>query len=298
MLTRITPGMLWAGLVISAAAAAIFRTIERNDPGDRMAALWSGGTSQMLHLVAYVLVLLFCLKIRSDYPAPSAMRLAWVLMACCAAVSMVRHAFEFIAVLAGWIPGRVSTVVGFRQIPIALSLLFLTGGLVAMWSSFAAIGLGMRFRASDLFTAAAILGLVPWVLSTRSTLNDSSSVYPLIRVLQAASPVLLAAPALVGLALHRISVEMGGGQLALSLRYLVVFLVFRLAALLVQFSPAIGTWPLSAEVAQALFAAATWLFVLAVASRWHLTISADQLSTRYETDPAAEIARLAGRPIR
>lgn len=97
-----------------------------------------------------------------------------------------------------------------------------------MWSPFAAIGLGLRFRPVNGFLAIGILGL----------------------------------------ALHRISVEMGGGQLAASLRYLVAFLMVRLAALVNR------------------------LFVLGVHHRWQLTVADGRLADRYEANPEEEIQTL------
>ncbi|MBS1873244.1 MAG: hypothetical protein JSU00_08515 [Acidobacteria bacterium] len=51
----------------------------------------------------------------------ASMRLAWLLMAGCAALSAVRHAFEWIAVAAGWTQTRLTTLVSLRQIPIVLA---------------------------------------------------------------------------------------------------------------------------------------------------------------------------------
>jgi FtsH-binding integral membrane protein len=148
-----------------------------------------------------------------------------------------------------------------RQIPIAVSLILLTAALVAMWSSFTSIGLGLRFRRSDALLLIVILALVPSIFSLRENMNDARSVYPLIRHLQSSSPLLLAAPALVALVLHRISQEMGSGQLAISLRFLVASLVLRLLALMVAVSPALASIKAVAAISSAVFFAAPFMFV-------------------------------------
>ncbi len=72
------------------------------------------------------------------------------------------------------------TLVSLRQNPIALTLVLLTGALMAMWSSFAAIGLRTRFRKLDLVGFAATAACVPFVLALREGMADchSSRLHP------------------------------------------------------------------------------------------------------------------------
>jgi hypothetical protein len=283
--------MLWASLTAAALAGGYLRTLQLSDPHKYLVHAWPYGSAPM-NLIAYTVALYFCLKIAADHPHSSTMRLAWLLIAASAVMSLIRHGFECLTFLTGWAETRLTTLTSLRQIPIALSLVLLTAGLVILWSSFAAIGLGLRFRRSDVVWIIVILAFVPSIFSLRENLADSRSAYALIRHIQSASPLLLAAPALVGLALHRTSQEMGGGQLATSLRFMVVFLLLRLFALLVSVSPGLAGIPGIAVGAQAAGWAAPWLFPLAAVHRWRLTIAASNLADRYESNPEEEIAEL------
>jgi hypothetical protein len=130
-----------------------------------------------------------------------------------------------------------------------------------------------------------IVAFVPLTLSVRENLADARSAYPLIRHLQSASPILLAAPALVGIVLHRIRQEMGGGQLATSLRFMLAFLVVRLAVLLVGNLPIRDEFPSLLIATQAASWAAPWLFplmgrALAVPSGGRETLESDRFRRR------------------
>ena len=247
--------------------------------------------TELLNLSCYVLVLWYCLKIIGDHRSRSVMRIAWILMACSAGASIGRHFFEWLTAAAGWNRTMQNSLTSLRQIPIVIAMLLLTAGLIVMWSSFTHIGLGLRFQWSDYLLAAATVIFTPWIFSLRGHLNDAGSVYPVIRALQSASPILLAAPTLVALALHRISVEMGGGQMARSLRSLVVFLFLRLAVMLVT------PYTESVLVVRSMIAGfslcAVWFFASAVCYRWQLTEEASALAERYDADPGHEIRRLA-----
>jgi len=241
---------------------------------------------------AYALALFLCFKIQADYPADSRMRLAWRLIAASCAFAVLRYMVDWIAVC--WRDRMDATLVSLRQIPIALTLILLTGGLVAMWTSFAAIGLGSRFRRLDLLGFAATAACVPFVFSLREGMADAQSGYAFIRYIQSASPILLAAPALAALALHRISHEMGQGTLAVSLRVLAVSLVMRLVSLWIGSSP-VSRQPYFYALALAAHSAASWIFVQAIFQRWSLTVQAARLAERYKRDPEGEIAELSRR---
>ncbi len=243
---------------------------------------------------AYLIAFFFCRKIQADYPADSSMRFAWRLIAASSAFAVFRYGIDWIAV--SWRDSMDPNLVSLRQIPIALTLVLLTGGLVAMWTSFTAIGLGTRFRKLDLVGFAATAACVPFVFSLREGMADSHSSYTFIRHIQSASPILLAAPALAALALHRISHEMGQGTLAVSLRLLAVSLVMRLVSLWIG-SSAVGRDAYCYAFALALQSAASWIFVQAIFQRWSLTVKATRLAERYERDPQREIAELSRRLV-
>ena len=296
MRVRCSPGMLWVGLGISAAAGAASTTVGFLYPGSKL----SHDTStlyQPLYVIAYAVAFHFCRKISSDHRDASTMRLAWLLMAASCAASVVRHVFEWTGYLLGWHhTPLLTTVVTLRQIPTVLAMSLMTASLVAMWSSFAAIGLGVRFQWRDALFTAIILGLMAADLVHRQNMWDMNSAYALMRQLQMLSPVTLALPALLGLVLQRISEEMRGGQFAHFLRFLVWSLLLRLASLLTTFSPSLrGIWVV-AVIGTAAFWAAPWLLALAVVSRWRLTESLHALAELYDRDPAEGFAILSADP--
>lgn len=253
---------------------------------------WFYSSRNMELAAAYALALVLCLKIQADYPADTRMRLAWRWIAASCGFAVLRYVFEWVVI--NWRDAMNPTQVSLRQIPIALTLILLTAGLAAMWTSFTAIGLGNRFRRLDLLSFAATVACVPFVFSLREGMADARSGYAFIRYLQSASPVLLAAPALAALALHRISHEMGEGRLADSLRLLAVSLVLRLVSLW------IGSSAMSREasfyaLALAAHSAASWIFAQAIFQRWSLTVQAARLAEQYRRDPEREIAELSRR---
>ena len=277
---------LWGFLAIAAIAGAAHGSLLVASPGSRTVR----GLQISLHIltaIAYACATHVCAKIASDYRDRSTMRLAWRLIAASAGFAVIRHSFEALALAAGWVDTLLTTLVSLRQIPIVISLILLTAGLVAVWSSFASIGMGLRFRGADVLVLGIIIAFVPSILSLRDEMSDAQSVYPVIRHLQSASPLLLAAPALVSLALHRIGQEMGGGQLAVSLRCMVAFLLMRLLALFLGLYPGV---PAVTIASRTVWWAAAWLFLLAVSYRWRVTLSASELAARYEADPEAELA--------
>jgi len=283
---RRVEALLWAGFSASAVLVA-YREWPR---GHSIFAV-----DQLLYTAAYVVALWLCLRVLSDHTIGSTMRLAWMMMAWSSIFSIIRHTFEFGARAAGWETTRLHTTVSLRQIPIVLALVCLTAGLIAMWASFAALGMGVRFQWMDLVWAALILAFVPLIINSHENMQDAHSAWPLIRYLQSASPVLLAIPALLGVVLHRIRQEMGGGQLAVVFRLFIAFLLLRLVALSASVTAIRVELPVLAAIAEAGGAAAVWLFPMAALKRWQMTVAASELARRYESNPGAELERLASR---
>ncbi|MCS6953976.1 MAG: hypothetical protein RMK57_04870 [Bryobacterales bacterium] len=285
---RVQPPWWTLLLVASAAAGTVHGLLLVSGAGTQTVR----PLQMALHLAAaaaYLVAVHLCRKIASDHGEKTRMRLAWGLITASAAIAVLRHVFEWLVLATGWIDAHLATLVSLRQIPIVLSLLLLTAGLAAMWSSFAAVGLGLRFRPSDGLLLGAILALVPAILVLRDSMHDAQSAYPLIRRLQSASPLLLAAPAAMSVVLHRIRQEMGGGRMAASLRCLAAFLVMRLVSLWLGLIPGVAA---ATILSRTLWWAAPWLFVVAVWHRWQVTVSAAQLAVRYETDPETELAEI------
>jgi len=280
---------LLAGVVVAAAlAGTVYGVLLAGQaPGtiDPVRLLLQG-VMHGITTIGYAAATWYCLKIAADYPDSSSMKLAWRLIAAHAVFAALRHGFESMAVVMGWMTNYPITLVSLRQIPIVVSLILLAAALIALWSSFTVIGIGLRFRVADYVLLGMILALVPLILVQQQEMVDSRSAYVFIRRLQAASPGLLAVPAAVSLVLHRISQEVGGGRLALSLRLLALFLLMRMLSLFLGLFP---EWPILTVASRTTFWATPWVFLLAVFYRWQMTVSASELARRYEVDPEGEI---------
>lgn len=281
--------LLRVGFVSGLLVGALIHIAALENPASVQSAVTSAA-GQSLNVIAYSITFLLCWRIRKDHHSPSTMRLAWTLMAASSAVAILRHLFEGVMYAGRWNVGHPNGVMGLRQIPIVISLLLLTMGLAAMWRSYASIGLGLRFRAIDLFIAVALAGIGWKIWMLRDLMNDAHSIYPFIRVLQSASPAILLIPALLGLVLHRISQEMGKGQLSQSLTLLVLFLSFRMCGLLAGLSPVLS--PYAGMPAMSAFFGASWLFALAVFHRLQMTVSVEGMVRRYDADPRGALRQL------
>jgi hypothetical protein len=292
MAARRTETALWTGLVIAAMGGVAAKIQEFAHPGTPLTNFGNHGY-EPFYLIANAVAVYFCLKIASDHHQRSTMRVAWLLMVASCAMAIVRHAFEWTALLLGWHETeRLVSLVSLRQIPTVLAMVLLTAGLATMWSSFAAVGLGVRFRWRDAVLPTLVVGLMAAGLSERQEMWDDRSVYPFMRYLQWSSPVTIALPALIGLALQRTLQEMRGGQFADFLRYLVWSLLLRLASLQITFSPSLKAISFLAAAGAAAFWAAPWLFAMAVVRRWRITESLDQLADIYARNPEEGFATL------
>ena len=281
---------IWTVLVVTAITAAGFRLFETLDP-QNMGPWGTLPKSHLVHLLAYAIAAMFCCRIVADYPSRSPMRTAWSLLLASSLVAILRNGYEYWVVLAGPVANMVPV---WRHIPLLLSLLLLMAALLVMWRSLAALGFGLRFRLIDVALMGMILCLAIWIWSLRSGLADASSPLAAVRVLQLLSPPLIAGSALLAVVLLRVSEEMDGGSLAVSLRYLVAFLVIRIALLALAVTPGTRISPAWSVVGSAVSSSYTWLFVLGVGHRWNVTASAKDLQQRYQADPETGLAFLYG----
>lgn len=223
---------------------------------------------EVVRLLAYLVALGYCLRIRADHPAAGRMRRAWEWMGVSAGLSILRHAYELTGLLRGWELG----VMSWRQILIVLSLLSLTVGLVELWRAFQRVGLGLRWRGIDWVWLGLIVVLAVPAMLNWERMGDARSPVAAMRYLQFLSAILLAVPAMLSLGLHRISEEMTGGKWAVALRWMVGFLLLRLVNLCV-----VTAWPEWADSIVLSSWAAPWLFAMAAAERWSVTRAAERM---------------------
>jgi hypothetical protein len=211
------------------------------------------------------------------------MRAAWLLLAVSSGFGVVRQVFEFAAVAAGW-RSAAPEIMNLRMIPVTLELTLLAAGLALMLRSYVSLGLGVRLRWTDALWLAVMLSMVPAVLSMRGNLSAAHSVNTVLRDLQAFSPAFMAVAALFGILLHRVAQDMEGGELAGSLRLIVVYLMCRMMGMVVRSWPDVYNNFAVSVALLAIARSATWLFTLAVSRRWRVTERANEISQSYAGD--------------
>lgn len=230
--------------------------------------------------------------IAREHGRGQAMRRAWMLIALGMLCNAARIAYELGFHFAGHTDSSLSPLLGLRQFPIVASLVAMSVGLHAMWSSFRSLGLGVRLHKLDWALMAAIILLIPPVVWSRSGLNDARSPFAIVRYLQVASPALLAIPASMAVVLYRISRELGEGFMALALRWMAAALGIRLVALVV--ATAITE---SNTAGNPLVIFAHWAFLAALLCRRRLSLVTSDLVEQYSMSGPALLATLGWKKI-
>ncbi len=254
-MNRLTPRWLYCAMAASLAAVALPALLSQP-----RAAEWLSLAGKEL---AYGLATLFCLRIAAEYRRQPVLRWAWFLLASKAIVSMLRHALEMSSL------EPLPHIHVYRQISITLALLFLLGGMVTMAHAFLRTGLGFRIQRVDLFAVALVFALVSVILTFHDHLSEARVPLLAPRTLQLFSQVVLAIAGAFSVILHRIILEMGGGKLAIAMRFLVAHIVGRVVLVVTGHilwpnSPLHPHWDLVSRLA---FDATTWIFALAACYR-------------------------------
>jgi hypothetical protein len=254
-MNRITPRWLYFAMAASltATAAAYF--------------LFHAPTVEIVSLLskelAYALAACFCLQIASEYRRQPALRLAWLLLAANAIVSIVRHALEM-----SWFEQSPHLHL-YRQIAITLALLFLLGGMWTMAYAFLRTSLGFRIHRIDVVAVATVFALVSLILFYRDHLSEAHLPLLAPKNVQLFSQVVIAVAGASAVLLHRIILDMGGGKLAIAMRFLVGHTVGRVVLVLTgqilrPYAPLHPGWDTLSHLA---FDATTWIFALAACYR-------------------------------
>ena len=210
--------------------------------------------------LAYLLATGFCLKVASEYRRQPALRLAWLLLAANALLSLARHILEM-----SWFEKNPSGPL-YRQLVITLALLFLVGGMWTMARAFLRTGLGFRIHRIDICAVTVVFALLSAVLFFHEHLSEALSAP---RNVQLFSQVVIAVAGASAVLLHRIILDMGGGKLAIAMRFLVGHIVGRVVLVLASeiVAPTVAArhvWELLLRLA---FDATIWIFALAACYR-------------------------------
>lgn len=151
-------------------------------------------------------------------------------------------------------------------------------GVLSMWRAYHKVGLGFRIEVRDYVAMTGVLLIFLSLYFFRANLTEAQSPYLTSRILQPVGLVLLANCTAVSLVLHRLAVQMGGGQLAWALRWLTIYVLLRgVLVLLNAAKPELSSLGGSEFVrifAEAGWQLIPWLAALAAVSRAELTVRA------------------------
>ena len=174
-------------------------------------------------VAAYLIGLVSCWRVAGTYPNSSFIRLGWLAMGGNCILSVCRH-LVLNPLFANFLGprDRVYLLSQAFQLP---ALLLVLSGMFAIWWGVYRLGLGFRLRwlyCAGVIAAAAFL---TWIF--RDSLSHAHSGHGVTAVLQAISLGLLIGIGGVGLLLHGLSMQMGGGRLAVVMRCFAVYALTR-----------------------------------------------------------------------
>lgn len=181
-------------------------------------------------VVAYLIGLVSCWRVAGTYPNGSFMRLGWLAMGGNCILSVFRHLALnplFWGVLRPL--DRVYLLSQAFQLP---ALLLVLSGMLSIWWGVYRLGLGFRLRWLDCAGVVLAAAIVGWTF--RHSLSLANSKVGIAAVLQTVSLSLLISIGGVGLLLHGLAMQMGGGRLAVVMRCFAVYALTRAVLTLSQ----------------------------------------------------------------
>lgn len=248
-------------------------------------------------MVAYGVALLLSLEVAAEYRQAHWARLAWLLLAANAAISLVKRSigsplFDFL--MEGY---RTSPLRGLLDnllvVPANLCLL---GGLLAMWWAFHRIGLGFKIERRYWAAMIGVAALFLTLLVFRGSLSQGQSPYLISRIMQPLGLMLLGVISAFGLVLHAYAVQMGDGRLSAVMRWLMFYVLLRGVLVLLRglLSPKL---PLALDIPSdldewvfdLLWQVVQWAAAMAAACRAQLTVSAAQQLEQLRAAKAAVV---------
>ncbi|MFN7930059.1 MAG: hypothetical protein U0Y68_19475 [Blastocatellia bacterium] len=289
--TRLTPRLIWCalGLHLSLRLVALLLLYSGSEAV-------GGGMLDVLRVVgsflAYALAFFICWNVAEEYRGTHWMRWAWLALTLDAGLSLLRPFSRPMALLGQAVdlyvtPPHYALFLHLVLVPANLCLLL---GLLAIWWAYHETKLGFRLRRRDGVAITALFVLMLLFFLFRELLTEAQAVYRLTSNLQLFEQLQLFLIAAASLLLHRVSIQMGSGRLALVLRWMTIYALFRLGMVLTV-SLARFFFPqqlhLITDLAEFGWQSAPWLFAVAVAYRAELTaLAAARLKRVRENAPA------------
>ncbi len=277
---RITPKVVWFGLALNLGAFLAVHLPWRAGLAPRLWVTESAIRTGFLCL-AFALALALNLEIAAEHRETWWLRVAWLALAANAGVSVVRIIVESSLFNLIW-PGYTRAPLWglLQHLTIVPANAFLLFGLLAMWWAYHRVGLGFTIEKRDYAVIAGILILFFALMVSREGLSQARSPYDVSRWLQLIGLALLSFCAAASLATHRLAMQMGGGKLAVALRFLTFYTLLRGVLVLIQAGQRMSLIEgQSSGVSYSLYIglcwqAAPWIAALAAAYRAEMTVHA------------------------
>lgn len=257
--------------------------------------IMEGATRTIASCVAYALAIVLNLEIANEYRNARWLRVAWLALAVNAGVSILRMLVESSLINLAVERYTGSPLFGLLQhLAIVPANVFLLLGLIAMWWAYHQVGLGFTIKPLDYAIIAGILVLMCALLIFREGLSQAHSPFFAGRYLQQIGLVLLALSAASSLVLQRMAMQMGGGKLAIALRFLTLYTLVRGVLVLFQAwqrtlasEMPLSSLPLFQLFLEFSWQVVPWIATLAAAYRAELTVHAAQELAQQRASKAA-----------
>lgn len=256
-------------------------------------AFWLDAIRVVGSFLAYGLAFLVCWRIADEYREAKWMRLAWLALTLNAGLSLLR---PFARPLPWWgqpvelysTPPEYALLLHCILVPANFCLLL---GLLAIWWAYHEIGLGFRLGKRDIAAVLGLFGLMFAFFIFGDLLTEARAYYRATSVLQIIAQIQMFMIAAASLLLHRVSIQMGSGRLAIVLRWMTIYALWRLGMVLVV-SLVRHVFPqhlnFITDVAEFGWQLAPWLLALAVTYRAELTaLAAERLARIRNERPTA-----------
>jgi hypothetical protein len=226
-------------------------------------------------VAAYSIGLFLCFRITQEHRG-GGLRKAWTLFCIFALVSVARHLGDtrLIELID---PGYWSSPLSsfLREGLAALSLIFLVAGILTMTATFLRLRIGFSLKSVDYVVGAVVLAVLASFLSLRSNLPTASLESPIPMWTQYFSQLLLVFGASGSILLIRLSEQMGGGRLAITMRLIIAHMMLRgILVLATVLEIHLHRQPFLLQ--HLLSMSAPWLFTLAASYRLEVVRSAQK----------------------
>ncbi len=229
-------------------------------------------------VIAYGIAMVLCFQIAAEYRHSYWLRLAWLCLAIKSALAVVRYTLDdpmLNLIRPGYYESPLSGLA--RELPMAIAVSFLVAGMLAMARGFLQMGLGFKLERRDWVAIVGVIAVLIAVIYFRHDLSAARwKSMPLALQAQITTQILYALAAAISILLYRVSLQMGGGQLAAALRCLIVYIALRALLVFVSMVLLPGLFRIDREnfVTMFVYQGTPWLFTLAAVYRYQLASNA------------------------